>query len=186
MAGAAFRKKYPGFCHCFVSTSPKKSSFCARYLVLNADLDRKSSPPQDLFWPPFDARNMTHRSQKPGYGLLLGCRLALDPVPFFKKLRCSNKTNGKNRKKSSPSVRVPDRNRSGVNCRAWSNKSGRTACWLQKSRVAWQTFGRKNRKTLFWPEIFHCLEQDRLLFARVEIGVTKFSPKEMRNFGLIF
>ena len=28
-----------------------------------------------------------------------------------------------------------------------------------------------------WPEIFHFFEQDRLLFARVDIGVTEFPEK---------
>ena len=41
-----------------------------------------------------------------------------------------------------------------------------------------QFFSRKNRgKTQFWPEIFLFFEQDRLLFARVEIGVTDFPTK---------
>jgi hypothetical protein len=35
----------------------------------------------------------------------------------------------------------------------------------------------KTEKTQFWPEDFHFLEQDCLLFAREEIGVTKFSTK---------
>ena len=42
-----------------------------------------------------------------------------------------------------------------------------------------QFFRRKNiyRKTQFWPENFHFFEQDRLLFARVDIGVTEFPTK---------
>ena len=43
-----------------------------------------------------------------------------------------------------------------------------------------QFFRRKNiyiGKTQFWPENFHFFEQDRLLFARVEIGVTEFPAK---------
>jgi|TARA_B100000524_G_scaffold216899_1_gene114070 hypothetical protein len=38
-------------------------------------------------------------------------------------------------------------------------------------------FAGKTEKTQFWPEIFHFFEQDRLLFARVEIGVTEFPTK---------
>jgi len=40
-------------------------------------------------------------------------------------------------------------------------------------------FAGKTEKTQFsfWPEIFHFLEQDRLLFARVEIGVTEYPTK---------
>ena len=33
-----------------------------------------------------------------------------------------------------------------------------------------QNFRRKNRKTQFWPDVSHFFVQDRLLFARVDIG----------------
>ena len=39
----------------------------------------------------------------------------------------------------------------------------------------------KQNKTQFWPEIFHCFEQDRLLFARVDIGVTEFPTKRAKK-----
>ena len=44
-----------------------------------------------------------------------------------------------------------------------------------------QNVRRKNRKTQFWTEIFEYFEQDRLLFARVEIGVTVFSTKTAKK-----
>ena len=43
---------------------------------------------------------------------------------------------------------------------------------------SYQFFRQKNRKTQFWPESFLLIfEQDRLLFARVDIGVTEFPTK---------
>ena len=44
-------------------------------------------------------------------------------------------------------------------------------------------FPRKNKqkKSQFWPGIFHFFEQDRLLFARVEIGVTEFPTKKAKE-----
>ena len=37
---------------------------------------------------------------------------------------------------------------------------------------------KRGKKTQFWPaEFFHFFEQDRLLFARVDIGVTEFPTK---------
>ena len=52
-------------------------------------------------------------------------------------------------------------------------------------------FRRKNiGKTQFWHEIFHFFEQDRLLCARVDIGVTEYptktATKEGENLGLRF
>ena len=49
-------------------------------------------------------------------------------------------------------------------------------------------FAGKTGKTQIWPEISHFLEQDRLLFGRVDIGVTEFpttktAEKEERIFG---
>ena len=38
-------------------------------------------------------------------------------------------------------------------------------------------FAGKTGKTQFWPKIFQLFEQDRLLFARVEIGVTECPTK---------
>jgi len=32
-------------------------------------------------------------------------------------------------------------------------------------------------KSQFWPAVFHFFEQDRLLFARFDIGVTEFPTK---------
>ena len=54
-----------------------------------------------------------------------------------------------------------------------------------------QFFRRKNRKKQFWPEIFRFYEQDRLLCARVDIGVTESPTKtakkeEEKNLGLRF
>jgi len=42
-------------------------------------------------------------------------------------------------------------------------------------------FAGKTGKTQCWPEIFHFFEQDRLLFARVDIGVTKFPTKTAKK-----
>ena len=46
---------------------------------------------------------------------------------------------------------------------------------------------REKGKTQFWPEIFHFFEQARLLFARVDIGVTEFptntAEKEEEKIG---
>ena len=44
-------------------------------------------------------------------------------------------------------------------------------------------FAGKTGKTQFWPEISHFLEQDRLLFARVKFGVTKFPKKTSERGG---
>ena len=44
-----------------------------------------------------------------------------------------------------------------------------------------QFFRRKTDSTQFWPEIFHFFEQDRLLFAGVEIGVTEFPKKTAKE-----
>ena len=44
----------------------------------------------------------------------------------------------------------------------------------------------KTGKTHFWPGIFHCFEQDRLLFARVEIGATEFPTKAAKKEDNIF
>ena len=38
-------------------------------------------------------------------------------------------------------------------------------------------FAGKTGKTQFWPKLFQLFEQDRLLFARVEIGVTECPTK---------
>ena len=38
-------------------------------------------------------------------------------------------------------------------------------------------FAGKIVKTQFWPDFFHFSQQDRFLFARVEIGVTEFPTK---------
>jgi len=64
---------------------------------------------------------------------------------------------------------------------AWSNKSGGSPWCSRKSRTVWQNcakiFAGKQKKTQFWPELFRYSEQDRLLFARVDIGVTDFPTK---------
>ena len=45
-------------------------------------------------------------------------------------------------------------------------------------------FAGKTGKTQFWPEISHFLdEHDRLLFARVKFGVTKFPKKTSERGG---
>ena len=45
-----------------------------------------------------------------------------------------------------------------------------------------QKFRWKNRKNaIFWSELFHFFEQDRLLFARVDIGVTEFPTKTVKE-----
>ena len=44
-----------------------------------------------------------------------------------------------------------------------------------------QNLRRKNRKTQFWPKIFHFFEQDRLLFAKFEIGVAEFPTKTSKR-----
>ena len=40
----------------------------------------------------------------------------------------------------------------------------------------------EKQKKPFWPEIFHFFEQDSLLFARVENGVTEYLTKTSRFF----
>ena len=58
--------------------------------------------------------------------------------------------------------------------RAWSTQSGGSPWCSRKSRTAWQNrakiFAGKTAKTKFWPDFFHFFEQDRLLFARVDIS----------------
>ena len=39
----------------------------------------------------------------------------------------------------------------------------------------------KTGKTQFWPDIFHYFEQDRLLCARVDIGVTESPTKKAKK-----
>ena len=75
--------------------------------------------------------------------------------------------------KSSPDGGARHRNRSGV-----VDSVGREPLMFAKVENGvtklCQIFRRKNAgKTQFWPEIFHFFEQDRLLFAGVEIGVTE-------------
>ena len=65
-----------------------------------------------IFWPAFVTRSLTPRSQKSGYGLLLGCRLPLDgghEKNFFCYAFPPQKT-----VKSSSDGRARHRNRSGV------------------------------------------------------------------------
>ena len=44
-----------------------------------------------------------------------------------------------------------------------------------------QIFAGKTGKTQFWPDVFHCFEQDRLLCARVVIGVTEYPTKTAKE-----
>ena len=45
-------------------------------------------------------------------------------------------------------------------------------------------FAGKTVKTAqFWPDFFHFSQQDRFLFARVEIGVTEFPTKTEQEQG---
>ena len=85
----------------------------------------------------------------------------------------------KNRKKSSPSVLVPYRNRSGV-----VDLVGREPLMFAKVENgvtnSCHFFRRKNRKNANFGLIFRFFEQDRLLCVRVDIGVTK-SPTNTAN-----
>ena len=50
-----------------------------------------------------------------------------------------------------------------------------------------KSFAGKREKTQFWhAEIFHFFEPDRLLFARVEIGLTKFTDKNNQKRRKVF
>ena len=95
-------------------------------------------------------------------------------------------TIGQKPRKSSPSVLVPYRNRSGV-----IDLVGREPLMFAKVEngvtKSSKIFPGKTGKTQFWPEIFHFFEQGCLLFARVDISVTEFpteqTKKKKRNFG---
>jgi len=93
-----------------------------------------------FFLPAFVTRLLTPRSRKSGYGLLLGCRSGLDCGPFdklfFDKVRTPKPG------KSSLSVLVPCRNRSGV---------------------------------------VELVGREPLIIARVENGVSKFSPQRQKT-----
>ena len=114
---------------------------------------------------------MTPQSRKSGHGPLLRCRSGLDAGPFEKTFvdDVRKKNIGQKPGKSSPSVRVQHRNRSGV------VENGVTkSC---------QIFCQKTGKTQFWPKIFHFFEQDedRLLFATRESRRDRISDKNSRN-----
>ena len=120
------------------------------------------------------------------YGLLLGCRCrsGLDAGPFktfF--LTMFEKSVGQKPGKSSPSVRVWHRNRSGV-----VDLVGREPVMFAKVEngvtKSCQKISPEKQKKPFWPEIFHFFEQDMdsLLFARVENGVTEYLTKTSRFF----
>ena len=93
-----------------------------------------------------------------------------------KKLTMFEKRIGQKPEKSSSSVLVRHRNRSGV-----VHSVGREPLMFAKVEngvtKSCQNFRRKNRKTQFWPDVSHFFVQDRLLFARVDIGVTEFPTK---------
>ena len=83
--------------------------------------------------------------------------------------------------KSSPSVRIYDRNRSNV-----VELVGRGSLMFAKVEngvtKSCQNFRQKNaEKMQFWPVMCHFFEQDRSLFARVEIGVTEFLTKTAKR-----
>ena len=88
-----------------------------------------------FFWSTFVTRLLTPRSRKSGYGLLLGCRSGCDRGPFEKNF--FDKVRPHKPGKSSLSVLVHDRNRSGV---------------------------------------VELVGREPWIIARVENGVTKFSP----------
>jgi len=93
-----------------------------------------------FFWPAFVTRLLTPRSRKSGYGLLLGCRSGFDRGPFEKTF--FDKVRTPKPGKSSLSVLVHDRNRSGV---------------------------------------VELVGREHLIIARVENGVTKFSPQRQKT-----
>ena len=103
-----------------------------------------ASPRRAFFLLAFVARKMTPRSRTSGYGLLLACRSSLDAGLFSKKKKLTMFENilGQKPGKSSPSVLVRHRNRSGV---------------------------------------VDLVGREPLMFARVENGVTKFSPKRQKT-----
>ena len=108
----------------------------------------------------------------------------LDGEPFKKKIltmfekRIGQILSGK----SSSSVLVPYRNRSGV-----VDLVGREPLMFAKAEngvtKSCQIFRRKNAQenNAFWPDFFHFIEQDRLLFERVDIGVTEFPTKTAKT-----
>ena len=134
---------------------------------------------------------MTPRSRKPGYGLLLGCRSSLDAGPFektfFDDVRKMNwpKTGKIFTVRFGPASQSIGRGR----------LSREGALDVRESRERRDEivpiFSPENRKTQFWPEIFHFFEQGRLLCARVDIGVTESQTEtaekeEEKNLGLRF
>ena len=148
-------------------------------------------PKKQFLLPPFVAQKMNPRSPREfGHGLLfllgcidhqllflLGCRSsALDRVTDKKPFLAMLEKKGQKPGKVLPFVWLPDRNRSGV----VDLVGYRIACCSRKLRTAWQNFRRKKRKTHFLPKTCHFLEEDRSLFARVEIVVTEI-PKDIRK-----
>ena len=81
---------------------------------------------------------------------------------------------GQNPGNSTPSVLIPYRNQLGV-----VDLVGRVPLMFAKVEngvtKSCKSFRRKNRKNTILACFFHFFEQDRLLFARVDIGVTEFS-----------
>ena len=123
---------------------------------------------------------MTPRSGKSGYGLLLGCRSSLDAGPYGKQIDDVRKMNWPKPGKYSPSVLVRHRNPSGV-----FDLVGREPLMFAKVENGvtklCQFFAGKTGKTQSWHEIFRFFEQDRLLCARVDIGVTEYPTKTAKE-----
>ena len=132
---------------------------------------------------------MTPRSRKSGYGLLLGCRSQLDAGPFeelfFDDVRKMNvpKIGKVITVRFGPALQLIGRGR----------LSREGALDVRESRERRDKIvpksspeKRRNEKRNFGLIFFHFVEHDRLLFARVEIGVTEFlknsRKRRRRNF----
>ena len=95
-----------------------------------------------FFWPAFVTRSLTPRSQKSGYGLLLGCRLPQD-------------------------------------LDGGHEKNNFFYAFPPQKTVKSSSDGRDRHRN--WSGVVDLVGREPLIIARVENGVTKFSPKRQKT-----